>query len=107
MRQNYKPTQFQNLRYWKWFVLGIVISVGLSILYLRYTTPQYNASASILIKDNKKSGLSAELETFKDLGIVGGGSTNNTDNEIEIMKSRKVIGNVVDSLHLDVSYLQD
>tara|TARA_R110002073_G_scaffold322276_2_gene498844 strand:+ start:27526 stop:29901 length:2376 start_codon:yes stop_codon:yes gene_type:complete len=118
MRQNYKPTQFQNegetlniraeiekyLRYWKWFVLGIVISVGLSILYLRYTTPQYNASASILIKDNKKSGLSAELETFKDLGIVGGGSTNNTDNEIEIMKSRKVIGNVVDSLHLDVSY---
>ena len=62
------------------------------------------ASESILIKGNKKSGLSAELEAFKDLGIVGGSSVNNTDNEIEILKSRKVIGNVVDSLGLDVVY---
>lgn len=92
------------LRHWKWFVLGVVISIIGSFLYLRYTTPKYNATASILIKDDKKSGLSAEIETFKDLGIVGGGSLNNTDNEIEILKSRKVIGNVVDSLNLDINY---
>jgi len=92
------------LRYWKWFVLGVFISTILSFLYLRYSTPEYSASASILIKDNQKSGISAELAAFEDLGIIGGGSTNNTDNEIEILKSRKIIGNVVDSLHLGVSY---
>ena len=71
---------------------------------LRYSTPKYSASTSIMIKDNQKSGISKELEAFKDMGIVGGGSTNNTDNEIEILKSRKIIGNVVDSLNLTISY---
>tara|TARA_R110001632_G_scaffold63318_2_gene151380 strand:+ start:32333 stop:34717 length:2385 start_codon:yes stop_codon:yes gene_type:complete len=92
------------LMHWKWFLLGIIISLGLAFLYLRYSTPEYSASASIMIKDNQKSGISAELAAFEDLGIIGGGSANNTDNEIEILKSRKIIGNVVDSLHLGVSY---
>lgn len=93
------------LRYWKWFVLGSFVSLVLAILYIRYSAPLYVASASILIKDNKKSGLSAELEAFKDLGIVGGSSINNTDNEVEILKSRKIIGNAVEALGLDVSYI--
>ena len=87
--------------------LSVILFLGLAFLYLRYSTPSYLASASILIKDNKKSGLSAELEAFKDLGIVGGSSINNTDNEIEIIKSRKVIGSVVDSLNLDIKYYYD
>jgi len=92
------------LRHWKWFLLGFILSLSLAFVYLRYSSPKYLSSASILIKDNKKAGLSTELEAFKDLGIVGGGSVNNTDNEIEILKSRKVIGNLVDSLNLGVTY---
>ena len=56
-----------------------------------------------MIKDNQKSGISKELAAFEDLGIVGG-SANNTDNEIEILKSRKIIGAVVDALHLNTVY---
>ncbi|MFY0631412.1 MAG: polysaccharide biosynthesis tyrosine autokinase [Flavobacteriaceae bacterium] len=92
------------IRYWKWFALGVFIAIGIAYVYLRYTLPTYSATATILIKDNKKSGLSAELEAFKDLGIVGGGSVNNTDNEIEILRSRKVVGSVVDSLNLYIHY---
>lgn len=92
------------LIHWKWFVLGVLAAIGIAFIYLRYSTPNFVANASILIKDNKKAGLSTELEAFKDLGIVGGGSMNNTDNEIEILKSRKIIGNVVDALNLEVSY---
>lgn len=118
MENNYIQNNFQqdsdslNIRaelekyliHWKWFVIGVFLALGVAYIYLRYTIPTYSATASILIKDNKKAGLSAELEAFKDLGIVGGGSLNNTDNEIEILKSRKVIGNVVDSLQLDIEY---
>ena len=92
------------LRYWKWFFLGIFLSLLVSWLYLRYTASSYQANASIMIKDNKKSGISAELAAFEDLGILGG-SANNTDNEIEILKSRKIIGRVVDSLQLNINYL--
>lgn len=92
------------LYYWKWFTLGIVLSLFLAYLYLRYTTPQYSATGTIMIKDNQKSGISDELKAVADLGIVGTGSANNTDNEIEIIKSRKIVGNVVDTLNLNISY---
>ncbi|WP_218599650.1 polysaccharide biosynthesis tyrosine autokinase [Polaribacter sp. NJDZ03] len=95
------------LFHWKWFVLGGIISIIVAFVYLRYSTPQYTASTSILIKDNQKSGISAELEAFKDMGIVGGGSANNTDNEIQILKSRKIIGTVVDTLNLTTLYFQE
>lgn len=92
------------LIYWRWFVLCVLLSLICAFLYLRYSTPTYSASTSILIKDNQKSGISAELSAIADLGIVGTGSVNNTDNEIHIIKSRKIIGNVVDSLNLTISY---
>ena len=91
------------LRHWKWCLFGTLTFISLAWIYVRYTAPSYMASASILIKDNKKSGISAELAAFEDLGIIGG-SANNTDNEIEILKSRRIIGLVVDSLKLNVRY---
>ncbi|WP_282071737.1 GumC family protein [Polaribacter atrinae] len=91
----------------KWFVLGGFVALFVAFMYLRYSTPQYVASTSILIKDNQKSGISKELEAFKDMGIVGGGSANNTDNEIEILKSRKIIGAVVDTLNLTTLYFEE
>ena len=95
------------LVHWKWFVLASVISLSVAYVYLRYATPTYMASASIMIKDNNKSGVSAELAAFEDLGIIGGGGANNPENEIEILKSRKIIGNVVDSLNLDIMYVKE
>lgn len=89
---------------WKWFLLGVVVSVFFAWVYLRYTTPKYSATGTIMIKDNQKSGISTELEAFKDLGIIGGSSSNNPDNEIEILKSRKIIGKVVDTLNLNIKY---
>ena len=95
------------LFHWKWFVLGGIISLIIAFMYLRYSTAQYSASTSIMIKDNQKSGISQELEAFKDMGIVGGSSSNNTDNEIEILKSRKIIGAVIDTLNLTTLYFQE
>ena len=93
------------LRNWKWFFLSVSIAIILAFIYLRYATPSYSASASILIKDNQKSGISQELSAIADLGIVGMGSVNNIDNEIHVINSRRIVGRVVDSLLLNVSYV--
>ena len=42
------------LRYWYWFVLGALLCLLAGWLYLRYTTPEYNISSTLLIKDDKK-----------------------------------------------------
>ena len=110
MNSNYNPNNLNaddtiNIRaeiekyliYWKWFVIGGVLALICAFLYLRYSTPQYSVSAVILIKDDKKSGVSTELAAFEDLGILGGAGKN-IDNETEIIKSRRLIGNVLKNL---------
>ena len=100
---NFRAEIEKYLMHWKWFVLGGVLAMTAAFLYLRYSTQQYSVSAVILIKDDKKSGGSAELAAFEDLGILGG-SGQNIDNEIEIIKSRKIIGDVIKNLDLNVFY---
>ncbi|NVK51714.1 MAG: polysaccharide biosynthesis tyrosine autokinase [Flavobacteriaceae bacterium] len=92
------------LIHWKWFVLGVFLAIVGAFLYLRYTTPQYAVKTAILIKDDKKGGVSTEIETFKDLGILGG-SNQNVDNEIEIIKSRSIIGKALKNLKLNINYI--
>tara|TARA_B100001059_G_scaffold7672_1_gene6410 strand:- start:5295 stop:7673 length:2379 start_codon:yes stop_codon:yes gene_type:complete len=90
--------------FWPWFLLGLIISISIAFLNIRYSTFQYEATTSIMIKDNAKSGVSKELEAFKDLGIIGGNSSNNIINEIEIITSRKIVRKVVEKLNLNISY---
>ena len=40
---------------WQWFALSLIISLGLTAIYLRYTTPRYQSSAKLLIKDEEKA----------------------------------------------------
>ena len=61
--------------HYKWFLVGMVLSVLGAYLYLQYTPKQYKVAATILIDDENKGGLSSELSAFEDLGILGGGQT--------------------------------
>jgi len=89
--------------HWKWFLLSIVICLIAAFLYLRYTVPQYSASATILVKDERKGGIQSELSAFSDLGLVKS-LKNNVDNEIEIIKSRNIISAALKKLNLNVEY---
>ena len=95
----------QYLSHWKWFVLGAIVSFSAAYIYLRYTIPQYRASTTILVKDEKKGGLSSELAAFADMGIGGGKS--NLDNEIEILKSRTLIQNTVRKMNLNIAFVAE
>ncbi|MFV8322660.1 GumC family protein [Flavobacterium sp. LB3P21] len=90
--------------YWRWFVIGACVSLLLTFLYLRYTIPQYQASTTILVKDEKKGGMLSELSAFADLGM-GGGLKSNVDNEIEILKSRTLVESTVKKLNLNVAQI--
>ena len=103
---NIKEELAKYLRYWRWFVVFSFISILTAYLFLRYETSVYKIDAAIMIKDNQKSGISKDLAAFADLGIIGNSSANNPDNEIEIIKSRKILGHVVDSLNLQTSYFK-
>jgi len=88
---------------WKWFLLGVLLCVGIAYTYLRYTVPQYKSSTTILVRDENKGGLQSELSAFADMGLMTG-AKNNVDNEIEILKSRTLIEKTVRKLNFQVSY---
>lgn len=92
------------IRQWKWFVFGVVVCLIMASLYLRYAIPIYSASATILVKDEKKGGLQSELAAFSDLGIMSNVKSN-VDNEIEVIKSRRIISKTIKKLGFNVSYI--
>jgi tyrosine-protein kinase Etk/Wzc len=98
---NLRDTLERYLDNWQWFVLAVCLSITMAFVYLRYSTPQYQASTTILVKDDKKGGIISELSAFSDLGL-GGGVKSNLDNEIEILKSRTLVGRTVKKLGLHI-----
>lgn len=93
------------LIHWKWFVLGAILCLTVAYVYLRYTIAQYQASTTILVKDEKKGGMLSELSIFADMGL-GGGMKSNIDNEIEILKSRTLIERTVKKLEFNITMTQ-
>ena len=87
---------------WHWFVLAVGVSLIIAYTYLRYTTPQYQASTTVLVKDDRKGGMLSELSAFADIGLGGNSVKSNVDNEIEILKSRTLVESTVKRLKLNI-----
>ncbi|MBO4825915.1 MAG: polysaccharide biosynthesis tyrosine autokinase [Prevotella sp.] len=87
---------------WKWFVLSVLLCLGLAFLYLRYATPIYQATAKLLIKDENNSSRARSSIDMTNLGMI----TNNygIDNEMEILASRSLATQAVRDLKLYVTY---
>ena len=105
---NIQEILFRYLIHWPWFVVSVIICIACAWGYLRLATPVYNISATVLIKDDKKGGgasMSSELEKMGLNGFVS--SSSNIENEIEVLKSRTLAREVVSSLGLFVTYMDE
>ena len=91
---------------WKWFATSVTVVLLLAIAYLIVTPPKYTKSAQVLVKDDSAMGaLMGQLGGLADLGgLVGFGGSSNVYNELYAMQSPWLILNVVNQLHLDMTY---
>jgi tyrosine-protein kinase Etk/Wzc len=92
------------LRYWYWFILTLILTLGGAYLYLQYAVPIYKVSATLLIKDEKK-GSSNTNDILKELDMFSGSKI--VENEIEVLKSKVLAEKVIDDLNLTVSYYSE
>ena len=105
---NIQEILFRYLIHWPWFVVSVIICIACAWGYLRLATPVYDITATVLIKDDKKGGgasMSSELEKMGLNGFVS--SSSNIENEIEVLKSRTLAREVVSSLGLFVTYMDE
>lgn len=87
---------FKYFPYWPLFIIFLILSVVGAKYKLSKTTPLYQATATMLIKDEKKgvddNKLMQEMNQLSAKKII--------ENEIEVLKSRELMDEVVKNLHL-------
>lgn len=103
-----KELLFKYLIHWPWFVGAVVVCLIAAWVYLCTSTPVYNISATVLIKDDKKGGSAGMLSGLESLGLDGMvSSSQNIDNEIEVLRSKTIVKEVVEDLGLYISYTDE
>ena len=103
-----KELLFKYLIHWPWFVGAVVACLIAAWVYLYMSTPVYNISATVLIKDDKKGGSAGMLSGLESLGLDGMiSSSQNIDNEIEVLRSKTIAKEVVEDLGLYISYVDE
>lgn len=82
--------------YWPLFLVLTILFGTAAFFYLRYTTPLYEANATMIIKDEKKG--TENSKGVDELNMIN--SKKIIENEIEVLQSRSIMENVVKNLHL-------
>ncbi|MFN5323910.1 MAG: GumC family protein [Bacteroidota bacterium] len=89
--------------HWPLFVFVGLVCLLIGNLYLRYTTPLFEANATLMIKGGKKTSYAdqviQEMEVFK--------SAASLENEIELLRSGPIIREVVQDLNLHHLYITE
>ncbi|MDP0532097.1 polysaccharide biosynthesis tyrosine autokinase Ptk1 [Porphyromonas gingivalis] len=90
---------------WKWIVGSIIVCLLVAYIYTQRQSPAYIAQAAVLIKSAEKSGAPRSMKQFEEIGLFMDNSE--VENEILVLKSKRLTAIVVDKLDLDVSISKD
>ena len=97
---NLKQELFKYTKNWKWFVVSIIIFLTAAFFSVRYSATVYETSARIKIINQKIN----EIELPGNLNSLFEDSKVNLENEIEIIKSYRILEKVSENLELNVRY---
>lgn len=87
---------------WYWFVISVIIALGISIYRIATTQPTYTRYCEVLIKSKDKApSIDEQMANMANLGLR---TTTNAYNEIYTFKAPETIGGVVGKLGLRTNY---
>lgn len=96
---NLREFLFGYFRYLPWLIMSLIFTVLIAYIYIRYTTPVYQATGKMMLK--KQTSNSAR-ERFDDVFLTQG--TINLGDEMEQIKSTSIARRVVKALNFQYAY---
>lgn len=90
------------LQKWPWFIISALTLLALTFTILKFVTPIYKIQTTVLIKDSKSNTSGSDAGVLQDLSGFGGMKTNSVENEMEILRSKKLMKDVVEKNNLQV-----
>ena len=102
-----KPIAFKDLllkylKYWPWFILSCALFLTTGYFYEKYAPRTYTSVAKIKILDSDQEAKVIQKDVISN-------SQNlklNLENHIEVLKSNRLLNNVVNELNLDIDYFK-
>ena len=107
--RNYRKYFFLLLSHWYWFVIAIILTSVGTWLYYRYAHPVYAISATMLIHEEQNQNplttqKDPESNVFQGFGLFTG--KQNTENQIQILKSWTQVRTTLEHFNFEVTYYQ-
>lgn len=99
---NIKEELTKYVRNWPWFASTIFLFFFIAFFYLKYASINYKTVGKIKILDDASKG----IELAGEISSLFESSKVNLENEIEVIKSHRLLENVVRNLNLNVSYFE-
>ncbi len=89
-----------SLKRWYWFAISVILCCILGGVYFLCKAPVYKVNASLMLRQNDRNG-NAQDEMMR---MMGFGGDKITGDEVEVLTSRRLMQQVVDSLDLTSTY---
>lgn len=93
------------LSHWYWFLISVVLALGVATFYLHKTVPVYTRIAKVLVKSDEKGRSAINVSDFSDMGLINNGTK--IGNELITFNSIDNIREAARRLHLDMNYTID
>ena len=89
---------------WFWFLISVVVCLGVGVLYCKISPKIYSSSALIYIDENASRSVKSDVTSMTNFRMMR--QTSVVDNEAAILRSLSLMEKVVDNLDLNVVYKQ-
>ncbi|MBR1564677.1 MAG: polysaccharide biosynthesis tyrosine autokinase [Paludibacteraceae bacterium] len=100
---NIREMLLRYLKQWYWFVLSVIVCIGLGVLVFISRTPVYNVSSTLLIRSTDENGM-GQMPQVDMLSMMGLGATKQVTDELAIINSRYVMEQSIRDLGLQTEY---
>lgn len=85
------------LGHWYWFLIGVVLSVGMGVLYIFRTTTKFSTQAAVMLRQGADDRLSGQIESLSLLGLSG---NSDASDAVVVLSSRDLMYQALDALDL-------
>lgn len=90
---------------WYWFLAACLLGIVASYLYIKTQNSVFEVASTVLIKDAKSSGGTQDFAALRDISGIGKIGSNGVENEMEILKSKKLMTTVVKEVGLETAVI--
>lgn len=101
---NLRELFLKYLRKWYWFLLSVFLAFIIAFVFIKSSEIKHQIQTVILLRNDKTSSGISQMDMMENLGFIG--LSKEVEDEIQVISSKKIINQAIDSLGIQVEYFE-